>query len=221
MQSGATWAEDRIGVASEIKPNADGIIGANSQTLSAGSDLYANETIRTGNLGQADVHLLDNTNLTVGPTSEVLLDKFVYDPTGSKSSVVLQAQRGAFRFVTGTQDHRAYAVNTPYGSLGVRGTTVELTVMQPTMLVKTQQCVAKVRLVRGAGASFRTRTGNVAELTEPGTCACITRGGGVTYSVCPSLFAQAAVTVPAPPPPGVSPPTTPPCVTPNQRNCRP
>jgi hypothetical protein len=56
--------------------------------------------------------------LTVGATSEVLLDKFVYDPTGSKGNVVFQATRGAFRVVTGTQDHRAYAVNTPYGSLG-------------------------------------------------------------------------------------------------------
>jgi hypothetical protein len=61
---------------------------------------------------------VDKTNLTVGPTSEVLLDKFVYDPTGSKGNVVFQATRGTFLFVTGTQDHRAYAVNTPYGSLG-------------------------------------------------------------------------------------------------------
>ena len=70
-------------------------------------------------VGRADLVLLDNTNLTVGPTSEVLLDKFVYDRTGSSGSVVLQATRGAFRFVTGSQDHRAYQVNTPYGSLGV------------------------------------------------------------------------------------------------------
>jgi hypothetical protein len=48
------------------------------------------------------------------------------DPSGAKSSVVFKATRGAFRFVTGTQDHRAYSVNTPYGSLGVRGTKVEL-----------------------------------------------------------------------------------------------
>lgn len=215
MQCAASSAEDRIGVASAIKPNADGVIGSNSQALSTGSDLYANETVRTGNLGQADLQLLDNTNLTVGPTSEVLLDKFVYDPTGSKSSVVLKASRGAFRFVTGTQDHRAYAINTPFGSLGVRGTKVELTVAQPTMLLKTQQCVAKLRLVSGAGASFRTRTGEVAELTEPGTCACITGAGHVVYSYCPSLFAEAAIEVPVPPPPPVSPPT---CV--SQPNCR-
>src|SRR6516162_285206 len=118
LQSAASWAETRIGVAASTKPNADGITAGNSQALTPGSELYANETVRTGNLGQADLVFVDQTNLTVGPTSEVLLNKFVYDPTGSKGNVVFQATRGAFRFVTGTQDHRAYAVNTPYGSLG-------------------------------------------------------------------------------------------------------
>ena len=78
-----------------------------------GSELHANETVRTGNIGRADLVFIDNTNLTVGPTSEVLLDKFVYDPTGSSGKVVLNATRGTFRFVTGTQDHRVYAITTP------------------------------------------------------------------------------------------------------------
>ena len=118
MPSATSFAETRIGVAASTKPNADGFVGAGSQSLSAGSEVFANETVRTGNLGQADLVFLDQTNLTVGPTSEVLLDKFVYDQPGSKGNVVFQATRGAFRIVTGTQDHRAYAINTPYGSLG-------------------------------------------------------------------------------------------------------
>ena len=118
MPSAGSYAETRIGVAASTKPNADGFVGAGSQSLSAGSEVFVNETVRTGNLGQADLVFVDQTNLTVGPTSEVLLNKFVYDPTGSKGNVVFQATRGAFRVVTGTQDHRAYAVNTPYGSLG-------------------------------------------------------------------------------------------------------
>ena len=118
MPSAASLAETRIGVAASTKPNADGVVAGSSQSLSAGSEVFANETVRTGNLGQADLVFVDQTNLTVGPTSEVLLDKFVYDQPGSKGNVVFQATRGAFRFVTGTQDRRAYAINTPYGSLG-------------------------------------------------------------------------------------------------------
>jgi hypothetical protein len=118
MQSAAN-AEDRIGVAASTRPSADGIVGANAQTLSPGSEVYANETVRTGNRGLADLVLLDATNLIVGSTSEVLLDTFVYDRTGSSGSVVVQATRGTLQLVTGSQDQRAYQVNTPYGSLGV------------------------------------------------------------------------------------------------------
>jgi hypothetical protein len=127
-------------VAASIRPSAEGLVGANSQTLSPGSEVYANETVRTGNRGQADLVLLDNTNLIVGSASEVLLDKFVYDRTGSSGSVVLQATRGKLQFFTGSQDRRAYQVNTPYGSLGfseslanfVKGISGEVTSLPET-----------------------------------------------------------------------------------------
>lgn len=230
MQSTASIAETRIGVAASIKPNAEGVVGANSQTLSPGSELYASETVRTGNLGQADLVFLDKTNLTVGPTSEVLLDKFVYDPTGSSGRVVMQATRGVFRFVTGTQDHRAYQVNTPYGSLGVRGTTVEI-VVQPKTKQKLQPdgCLARIRLVEGRGAEFTTFTKKHVHLTNPDQVACITPTGDVVYStsttsILPFELAQQQgappATAPTPPSPGAAPATTPPCVSPTTPNCR-
>jgi hypothetical protein len=116
-QSTSSNAEPRIGVAASTRPNAEGIVGSNSQTLSAGSELYANETVRTGNRGAADLVFIDNSNLNVGASSEVLLDKF--DPIGSSGIIVSQATRGTFRFATGSHDHR---VNTPYGTLGLLGT---------------------------------------------------------------------------------------------------
>src|SRR6516225_5128250 len=212
LQSAASWAETRIGVAASTKANADGITAGNSQALSPGSELFANETVRTGNLGQADLMFLDKTNLTVGPTSEVLLDKFVYDPSGPKGKVVLQLTRGAFRFVTGTQDHSAYAVNTPHGSLGVRGTTVEV-VVSDKKKPRPDECVTRVRLVEGAGASF-TAGGKEHRLTDKNQTLCIASNGTVTYgsSSTSILGFQVAADTPPPspggstPPPGTGPP---------------
>jgi hypothetical protein len=123
MQSTSSNAEPRIGVAASTRPNAEGIVGANSQALSAGSELYANETVRTGNRGVADLVFIDNSNLSVGHSSEIRLEKFVYDPIGSSGIIVSDATRGTFRFATGSQDHR---VNTPYGTLGLLGTHGQL-----------------------------------------------------------------------------------------------
>jgi len=211
------WADARIGVAASTKPNADGITAGYLRALSAGSEVYADEAIRTGNLGQADLVFLDKTNLTVGPSSEVLLDKFVYDPTGFKASVVFRATRGAFRFVTGTQDHRAYAVTTPYGSLGVRGTVVEVVVAQSRKL-RPGECATRVRLVEGQ-ASYTTNSGKVAQLTEPNQTVCISQDGSIRYGSSSTsilgfqLASEQSLPpiTPTPPPPGTSPPTQPVC----------
>jgi len=111
-------AQTRIGSANSVKPEANGSIAG---TLSAGSSVHANETVKTGSSGQAALGFIDKTNLHVGPSSSVRLDKFVYDPNKGTGSVVIDATKGAFRFSTGAQNKGDSKVKTPYGILGVRG----------------------------------------------------------------------------------------------------
>lgn len=222
MPSTGSNAGPQIGIAATIRPSAEGVIADNPQALAAGTELYSNETVRTGHQGLADLVFIDRTDFSVGPSSEVLLDKFVYDPKGSSGKVVLQATRGAFRFVTGEQDHRAYQVNTPFGSLGVRGTVVEV-VTVPREQREKVHCVTQVRLVSGQ-ATFTTFTGQVAQLNEPNTVVCVTSTGNVEYST--SSRSILSFNVVQPPPPIVNPSggggpplPPPPCVSPTTLNC--
>ena len=118
VTSAAANAQTRIGTARSVKPEASGSIAG---TLSAGSGVHASESIRTGSSGQADLRFLDSSNLTVGPGSNVRLDKFVYDPNKGSGSVAVEASRGAFRLVTGAQNRGEVSVKTPSGTLGIRG----------------------------------------------------------------------------------------------------
>jgi trimeric autotransporter adhesin len=111
-------AQTRIGSASSVTPEASGSVGG---TLSVGSGVHANETIRTGSSGQAGLQFNDQSNLSVGHLSQVRLDKFVYDPNKGTGSTVSEATRGTFRFSTGAQNGGQVRINTPYGTLGVRG----------------------------------------------------------------------------------------------------
>src|SRR5262245_64742072 len=114
-------AQEAIGKATSVRPQAEGSHGG-TRTLSGGADVYSRETVRTGDTGQADLQFHDNSNLTVGPKSSVRLDKFVYDPNKSTGTVAIQATRGTFRFVTGSQGGGVnHQIKTPYGTLGVRG----------------------------------------------------------------------------------------------------
>jgi len=120
LQATTANAQEAIGRATSVRPQAEGSHGG-ARTLSGGAEVYSKETVRTGDTGQADLRFLDNSNLNVGPKSNVRLDKFVYDPNKSAGAVAIQATRGSFRFVTGSQGGGSYQIKTPYGTLGVRG----------------------------------------------------------------------------------------------------
>jgi hypothetical protein len=107
--------------ATSVRPEAAGTHEGNTRTLSGGSSVYSRELIHTGDAGRADLRFHDNTNFSVGAKSSVRLDKFVYDPNKSSGSVSIEATRGTFRFVTGSQSRGFYQVKTPCGTLGIRG----------------------------------------------------------------------------------------------------
>ena len=118
MGSTVANAETRIGTANSVKPEASGSIAG---TLSAGSGVHANETVKTGSSGQAGLRFLDASNLNVGPSLQVRLDKFVYDPNKGTGNVVIEGARGAFRFSSGGQNKGDIKIKTPSGTLGIRG----------------------------------------------------------------------------------------------------
>ena len=111
-------AQTRIGTAQSVKPDASGSVAGK---LSAGSGVHANETVKTGSTGQAGLQFNDQSNLSVGPSSQVRLDKFVYDPNKGAGNTVIEATRGTFRFSTAAQNKGEAKIKTPYGTLGMRG----------------------------------------------------------------------------------------------------
>jgi hypothetical protein len=116
--STSTNAQTRIGTAQSVKPEATGSMAG---TLSAGSGVHANETVKTGSVGEAGLRFLDESNLKVGPSSQVRLDKFVYDPNKGNGTVTMDAARGLLRFSTGAQNKGEVQIKTPSGTLGIRG----------------------------------------------------------------------------------------------------
>ena len=120
MQATAFAQDPTIGNATATKNRVEGVMGSKTEPIAKGTNLYTNEVVRTGDASVADLKFIDDSTMNVGPISEVKLDKFVYDPGGG-GAVIINATKGAFRFVTGKQDQKAYQIKTPYGTLGIRG----------------------------------------------------------------------------------------------------
>lgn len=117
-----------IGVAASVVNKVDGTVGQRTVAKATGDKVYQNEVIKTGADSKGQLLFRDETALTVGPNSEVTLDKFVYNPNGT-SSVSLRATRGVFRFVSGSLPSQAYEIKTPAGTLGVRGSVGQVIVL--------------------------------------------------------------------------------------------
>src|SRR5215475_6246714 len=117
---------DKIGVASATKNEVQGFIGAAPRALSVGSEIFANERVRTGDAATAQLLFLDQTSLSIGPQSEIKLDRFVYNPERGTGTLALSASKGAFRFISGSQNPNSYSIKTPVATIGVRGTICDL-----------------------------------------------------------------------------------------------
>lgn len=141
-----------IGSATKINPSVTGTSGGRAAAIAAGDDVMQDETVQTGPAGEAKLRFVDSTNLTVGPGSNIKLDKFVFAGGATASSVVLSTARGAFRFTTGNSAHEAYRINTPAASIGVRGTQFSFTVRNGRLNLSVEQGVVNV-CPRGKGPS--------------------------------------------------------------------
>ena len=119
-------AAERIGVTAAAQNEVAGIQGGSTRVLAAGSQVFQEEIIRTGAQSMAQLLFLDETSLSIGPLSEVTLDRFVFDPATGAGDVVLSTARGAMRFITGSQSPSNYKLRTPFANIGVRGTIVDI-----------------------------------------------------------------------------------------------
>jgi hypothetical protein len=117
---------NKIGVAAATKNEVHGFIGAAPRALAAGSEVFTNELVRTGQAATAQLLFLDQTSLSIGPQSEIKLDRFVYNPERGTGALALSATKGAFRFISGSQNPTSYSIKTPVATIGVRGTICDL-----------------------------------------------------------------------------------------------
>lgn len=136
----------KIGVASAVKNRVEGVIGGGTRPLAVGNDVFARQVVRTGEQSTAQLLFLDETSLSIGPSSEVTLDRFVFDPNRGSGNVVLNATKGAFRFVSGSQQPSSYQIKTPVATIGVRGTIFDLYIGFNAK----KQLIAVIILVSGA-----------------------------------------------------------------------
>lgn len=151
--------DGRIGAAVAVRNQVTGAQGGQERPLAVGNPVFQNERISTGANSVAQLMFTDQTTLSVGPRSQVTLDRYVYDPNQAAGDVAVSFVTGAMRFITGSQDPHSYQVHTPVASIGVRGTIVDLLMIDGRMF----------GILDEGRVIFTLPGGETIELDHPGT----------------------------------------------------
>lgn len=90
-----------------------------------GMAVSLHDTIATGADSKIEIDFTDGSTFAMSPGSVMEVEKFAYDVNGSDNGFIIDFTKGAFEFVAGEIAHLfgdGMQVETPAGTLGVRGT---------------------------------------------------------------------------------------------------
>jgi hypothetical protein len=160
---GAT--QPQIGTTAITKNSVTGFVGKEQRSLKQGDRVHQDESIATGRESSAQILFQDETALTMGPDSRVTLDKLVYDPSRKTGQMTLRAVSGTFRFVTGSGPKEGYKIETPMGTMGVRGTIIQFWIRGQQLILQLDE-----------GGAYFCGVSKCVDLNKPGTYVIITAG---------------------------------------------
>lgn len=132
----AGWAVTSIFVVPAIAAEQAGMVKVSKGTVSieregqriaaaVGTPVMVTDRVRTGVDGAVGVTLRDNTLLSAGPNSLLVIDKFSYDHTTQDGQISVGIRKGTLSVVSGKVAKRtpeSVDFHTPTSILGVRGT---------------------------------------------------------------------------------------------------
>lgn len=106
---------------------ADATVFSGAKVLRTGNPISANQRIRVNATGLGHFKFNDGTKMVIGPGARMVLDETIYRPGGSTfKKFAIDTTRGALRFISGSSAAAAYEIETPTGTLGIRGTAFDM-----------------------------------------------------------------------------------------------
>jgi hypothetical protein len=139
------------------------------RTLVVGHNIVFDEKVVTGKHGQAQLLMMDQSAITVAPNSELVIDKFVYDPDKKTGEMALSLSRGLMRFVGGRLSKKGNVkLRTPFATMGIRGGIVLANVEPNGRVTVTLLFGDGVEGVSDNGQNFSLRRHGYSTTIEPG-----------------------------------------------------
>jgi hypothetical protein len=118
-------AEDPIGVVRNFTGQATITREGEVFPATVGTRLLVDDTLMTGPNGSMGVILRDNSTLSIGPGSSLVVRSFLFSPAEGKLGLLVRLSRGTMAYLSGLIGKLApesARFETPVATIGIRGT---------------------------------------------------------------------------------------------------
>lgn len=160
----ATQPGTQVGITTAVRPGV--VSTSNDRVVYIGNSVAFGERFKTDSTGVIHILFMDQSSMTLGPNSELVIDEFTFNPESRRGSIAVNLVKGALRVVGGfiskfntPQGFSAARVQTTTATIGIRGgiSTVESDGQSTTGT-----------FLFGQQMSISDPTGNTRTVTRPG-----------------------------------------------------
>ena len=163
------FSKDMIGI---VAVGIGKISNQLNESLTTGSKLYFGDSIITEAASSAQVLLMDQTTLTIGESSELVIDEFVYDPQTKIGKIISSVKIGTVKIITGEiskTNPDNLEIKTPTGSIGARGTEFAVVTESDTISTVVLLGPGVNNTLGMVPGNLRVTDGNInIDITQPG-----------------------------------------------------
>jgi hypothetical protein len=102
-------------------------LDGSKETITSGTPIYQGDVIETDATGAVNIMFLDETTFAVSEDARLAIDEYVYDPSTQSGETNFSVLKGVFVFTSGLigrDDPDDVKIDTPVGSIGIRGTII-------------------------------------------------------------------------------------------------
>ena len=118
-------SEDPAGSVKTAKGAASIVRQQRAVSADVGEKIFGGDILRTGADGSLGIIFKDETVLSLGPNSELVIDEFLFAPAQGRLSIITRLLKGTATYLSGMigkLSPNSVRFETPVASVGIRGT---------------------------------------------------------------------------------------------------
>ena len=175
---------------------ADGSV----ETVTLGTRIFKGDIIETDAEGAVNIYFIDDTSFAVSQDARLAIDEFVYNPQTQSGTQKFSVLRGLFAFTSGLigrDNPDEVTLDTPMGSIGIRGTVIignadtgEITVLEGAIVLKSHSGNELTLADQFDTAKFDPATGDITFMGQMSADQ-FNQNFASLQAVSPSLFSAA------------------------------